>query len=165
MTSAYNFPSKSFNDELISHDTGLAAKSLLNKYQHQMDESFRDGIDVNQLISARSGMIDLLFNHIWQREEFDKIKACLVAVGGYGRGELHPKSDIDFLIILAEKPNTEVEKKISRLVTFLWDSDLMLVIVFGLLMTANLLQKMTLQFSQICLNQDLLQEINLSMNL
>ena len=111
MTSAYNFPSKSFNDELISHDTGLAAKSLLNKYQHQMDESFRDGIDVNQLISARSGMIDLLFNHIWQREEFDKIKACLVAVGGYGRGELHPKSDIDFLIILAEKPNTEVEKK------------------------------------------------------
>ena len=124
MTSAYNFPSKSFNDELISHDTGLAAKSLLNKYQHQMDESFRDGIDVNQLISARSGMIDLLFNHIWQREEFDKIKACLVAVGGYGRGELHPKSDIDFLIILAEKPNTEVEKKISRLVTFLWDSGL-----------------------------------------
>jgi len=124
MTSAYNFPSKSFNDELISHDTGLAAKSLLNKYQHQMDESFRDGIDVNQLISARSGMIDLLFNHIWQREEFDKIKACLVAVGGYGRGELHPKSDIDFLIILAEKPNTEVEKKISRLVAFLWDSGL-----------------------------------------
>lgn len=124
MTSTYNFPSKSFNDELISHETGLEAKSLLNKYQHQMDESFRDGIDVNQLISARSDMIDLLFYHIWQREELDKIKACLVAVGGYGRGELHPKSDIDFLIILAEKPNTEVEKKISRLVTFLWDSGL-----------------------------------------
>ena len=124
MISTYNFPSKIFNEELSFHNSGIQIKSILQKYQHEMDESFRDGTDVSHLINCRSYMIDLLLKHVWKKEGLCQVKSCLVAVGGYGRSELHPKSDIDFLIILSEKPSRDIEKKISSLVTFLWDSGL-----------------------------------------
>lgn len=47
--------------------------------------------------------------------------AALVAVGGYGRGELYPYSDLDLLILLPQDPNHEEEALLSALVTAMWD--------------------------------------------
>jgi len=47
-------------------------------------------------------------------------EASLIAVGGYGRGELHPASDVDVLILTAGDPMTLAEH-IEPLVMFLWD--------------------------------------------
>lgn len=47
--------------------------------------------------------------------------ATLTAVGGYGRGELYPYSDVDLLILLAEDPQPGDELKLSHCVTALWD--------------------------------------------
>ena len=47
--------------------------------------------------------------------------AALLAVGGYGRGELFPYSDIDLLILLAETPDDALRDKLEQLVQLFWD--------------------------------------------
>ena len=45
---------------------------------------------------------------------------CLVAVGGYGRGELNPLSDIDLLFLLSSKPNSHSDTFIQDAISVLW---------------------------------------------
>ena len=42
-------------------------------------------------------------------------------MGGYGRGELYPHSDVDLLILLPQAPSADDEAAIERLVAALWD--------------------------------------------
>jgi [protein-PII] uridylyltransferase len=49
---------------------------------------------------------------------------CLVAIGGYGRRELYPFSDIDLLFVYTDSAQVEAEKAISRVLHDLWDSKL-----------------------------------------
>ena len=50
-------------------------------------------------------------------------KLALAAVGGYGRGELHPQSDVDIMILTpSEQPLAAAERaQLEKLITFLWD--------------------------------------------
>ncbi|MGO1768200.1 MAG: nucleotidyltransferase domain-containing protein, partial [Advenella sp.] len=47
--------------------------------------------------------------------------ATLCAVGGYGRGELFPYSDIDLLILLQQPPTNDEKALLERFVSALWD--------------------------------------------
>ncbi len=44
-----------------------------------------------------------------------------MAVGGYGRGELHPASDVDVMVLLPPKQVTVPTEGIEAFLTFLWD--------------------------------------------
>jgi [protein-PII] uridylyltransferase len=46
---------------------------------------------------------------------------ALVAVGGYGRGELHPCSDIDIMVLLPKSDSADWQTDIERFLAFLWD--------------------------------------------
>lgn len=48
-------------------------------------------------------------------------EVAIVAVGGYGRGELFPYSDVDLMVLLAESPSKALEVQLSSLVGALWD--------------------------------------------
>ena len=50
--------------------------------------------------------------------------AALVAVGGYGRGELFPYSDIDVLVLLPAEPDEALAATVSAFVTACWDTGL-----------------------------------------
>ncbi|MDP2144441.1 MAG: [protein-PII] uridylyltransferase [Gallionella sp.] len=72
------------------------------------------------LLKAHCRLIDDYLRLIWQQLDMPAPLA-LIAVGGYGRGELYPKSDIDLLILLNEEPDESLQSKLQQLIGMLWD--------------------------------------------
>src|SRR5690606_29150601 len=62
----------------------------------------------------------ILLQDIWRTARISK-DVCLIAVGGYGRGELFPYSDIDLLILLPEQASAEINQSIASLIGLFWD--------------------------------------------
>ncbi|HAP92721.1 MAG TPA: hypothetical protein DCM52_04450, partial [Gammaproteobacteria bacterium] len=70
-------------------------KTQYQTLQQSLEADFlKDPDSVESIVLARSNGVDALLKDIWQTFEIDP-KLCLVAVGGFGRGELHLYSDID----------------------------------------------------------------------
>ncbi|OOS02055.1 [protein-PII] uridylyltransferase [Canicola haemoglobinophilus] len=78
-------------------------------------------LSVDQLIHNRSTFCDQLLIHLWQYFQLDQSHLTLIAVGGYGREELFPLSDLDVLLLGEEEPSAELEEKIATFIQFLWD--------------------------------------------
>lgn len=79
---------------------------------------------VTRLVWELSELIDAVLRDIWTLHLGDAPDAALVAVGGYGRRELHPGSDIDILILIAAEPGPPLLDAVERLMTLLWDTKL-----------------------------------------
>ena len=95
-------------------------KGALRDYRSTLAERFAVGAPAHELVCETAGFIDALLERVWRRFIPQTAEACLVAVGGYGRGELHPGSDIDLLILTTGDPSTLAEH-IEPLIMFLWD--------------------------------------------
>lgn len=76
--------------------------------------------DVHQLISKRTQFYDDILIQLWFQFGLEQSGAALIAVGGYGRGEMFPLSDLDFLV-LREQQDLQTEQKIEQFIQFLWD--------------------------------------------
>ena len=70
----------------------------------------------------RARLVDIALRAAWVRHagKFAEDLA-LVAVGGYGRGELHPSSDIDIMVLLPKSDSADWQPDIEKFLTFLWD--------------------------------------------
>ena len=76
---------------------------------------------VETLVHARADFVDQVLQKVWCQHHLDEHQISLMAVGGYGRGELHPHSDVDILILTQDNICSELEEYISAFVTELWD--------------------------------------------
>ncbi|MGR5207808.1 bifunctional uridylyltransferase/uridylyl-removing protein GlnD [Vibrio sp. PNB22_4_1] len=108
-----------FTDEQIKISE---LKQELEKFSAYQKQEFFSHHPVTNLVLSRAEYMDLFLNRLWQHFGFNDIhNISLIAVGGYGRGELHPLSDIDILILSNHRLPTALEAKISEFITLLWD--------------------------------------------
>ena len=85
-------------------------------------QEFNDGVSVESLILARSKFIDTLISSVWRFFfKNTETQVSLIAVGGYGRQELLPYSDIDLLFLATEASLQEHGETLEQIITFLWD--------------------------------------------
>jgi [protein-PII] uridylyltransferase len=100
----------------------MQLKKTLNNNNQQLLQDFNNGVNIKQLLHNRSDLIDSILSTLWQQNKLlENSLASLIAVGGYGRREMHPASDIDLLILLKEEPNTKEEELLSAFIASLWN--------------------------------------------
>ena len=84
--------------------------------------------DGQAAVAARSARVDELIRGLWQGEVAAEPKlangVALAAIGGYGRGQLFPYSDIDVLFLADRKEAEAARTAIRRVSQALWDSGL-----------------------------------------
>ena len=88
-------------------------------------QQFDAGASASTLVHGRAQFVDELLRTAWEQHFSPGDRLALVAVGGYGRGELHPHSDIDLMLLAGGwRMSSEVRARIQQFITFLWDTGL-----------------------------------------
>jgi [protein-PII] uridylyltransferase len=95
-------------------------RDVMNAVNQHFNNRFTEGEQIRTLVTERAAFIDRMLLHAWNQFPWDK-KIALIAVGGYGRLELHPYSDIDLLILSKRSNQQRYKQSISNFLTFLWD--------------------------------------------
>jgi len=101
-----------------------AVKSIYDTQKQQ----FQDQHNIVHLIRERAQAIDIILSMAWSYYHLDN-NAALLAVGGYGRGELHPYSDVDLLLLHDAEHDLEHESDSNKefidnlhlFIALLWD--------------------------------------------
>ncbi|MEQ1738536.1 MAG: DUF294 nucleotidyltransferase-like domain-containing protein, partial [Methyloglobulus sp.] len=97
-------------------------KQLIKQKNHELQEKFDPHLSVKDLLREKSDFIDNILTTSWQHFLADKAEnLCLIAVGGYGRRELFPHSDIDIVILLDSRNVSDYQEMLTNFLTFLWD--------------------------------------------
>ena len=116
------FDAGQFQAELSLKASPIAAfKKFIRAANATLDARFLAGRSVRRLVEDRAWFIDQMLIAAWSRFSWPDDGIALLAVGGYGRGELHPHSDIDLLILLAEEEQERFRDSIEGFLTLLWD--------------------------------------------
>lgn len=86
-----------------------------------LDNALNQQTPIREIVQTRCQALDKILQILFQFYELDKTNVALFATGGYGRGELHPHSDVDILLLSPNELDERQEHKISLLVASLWD--------------------------------------------
>ncbi len=95
-------------------------RARLQSGQQALRAAYAADGDALVLLRGRSALIDDVLRELWQDSGLPASLA-LVAVGGYGRGELYPASDIDLLLLLPGAPDARLTGQLEALVGLFWD--------------------------------------------
>src|SRR5271169_2809099 len=102
--------------------------SLSNMIKAQLEEESAEirhahfaGAGGNEVVQRRTGLIDRLLRDAHTHLSFTVRMPSLIAIGGYGRGELNPHSDIDILFLCRDEDD---RNRTPELLYVLWDAGL-----------------------------------------
>ena len=105
--------------------TAAHLRADLERREEEIRSRFEAGAPAAELVAERAGAVDEALRGAWERLGMDG-DAALVAVGGYGRGELHPASDVDLLVLVGSRRAGTLRRRRSdaRIESFIaaaWD--------------------------------------------
>ncbi|WP_425410162.1 [protein-PII] uridylyltransferase [Hyphococcus sp.] len=113
--------------ERAGQDHGATGKVLKNAITQLRRQTMRDVVRGDRIAARLSKgveeMIVTLFRHVGENVK-DEIAIC--AVGGFGRAELAPYSDVDLLFLHHEQHAEELTDKLNDILYPLWDSGMKL---------------------------------------
>ena len=95
-------------------------RAQLAQGRERLHADFVARSDPPRLLRGLARLTDEVVVGAW-REAAVPSSSALVGVGGYGRGELFPHSDVDVLILLPKAADDGCAKAIERLLASLWD--------------------------------------------
>jgi [protein-PII] uridylyltransferase len=95
-------------------------KGQLKTGRQMVIEGFREDGMPEKLLRRLRQVVDEVLVTAWNEAALPP-EAALVAVGGFGRGELFPHSDVDLLILLHQAPDEATRGRLEELVQLLWD--------------------------------------------
>ncbi|MFS8084983.1 MAG: [protein-PII] uridylyltransferase, partial [Acidobacteriota bacterium] len=95
-------------------------RQTLREGRAQLREQYFARPEAGILLHRHRQLVDSILRGLWADYRLPQSLA-LVAVGGYGRGELYPHSDVDVLILRPEATAKEHEPAIGRFLSALWD--------------------------------------------
>ena len=106
-----------------------AARSYLDHHRTFCRERHERGATGREVVQCVTAMIDTLVQSLYRcaaAEYPTQGKACaaVIALGGYGRGELNPLSDIDVMFYCSELNKDLAEKIAERVLYLMWDLNL-----------------------------------------
>src|SRR2546423_1281866 len=107
-------------------------KKFLKVEEHRLRLKHQAGGGGREICARRAELVDVLLRYVFggaaattRGNGEPKIPLALIALGGYGRGELNPFSDID-VMLLHHRPAAEIspdlEEMVEQVLYLLWDS-------------------------------------------
>ena len=100
------------------------ARASLNASDARLAKRFDQGDEVDRLVALRARTADQLLKEAWARCMPADAPLALFAVGGYGRGELFPQSDLDLLVLAEADAQQAHHAPLSCFFAMLWDAGL-----------------------------------------
>ena len=102
------------------NDLGVSLRSDLRAERALLIAAFKAGGRVETLLRGLTACVDRTLARLARSQGLSR-RVAIVAVGGYGRGELFPHSDVDILIVLPENAGDTELAAIEGLIGMLWD--------------------------------------------
>lgn len=103
---------------------------LLEQFRNDLNQRFRSSAHAGACIRALSSRIDKELRTLWAELVSARVPAqspagapgaCLIATGGYGRGQLFPGSDVDILLLCAEGRSPALDAAVRAFLAAAWD--------------------------------------------
>ena len=103
---------------ITSEDEALVEK--LKGEISQIEDDYWKGLPIAKLLAGLTDVIDRAIKSLWIEVFGDEREISLFAIGGYGRGEMFPRSDIDLLILSEDTSHwrPQIEDFIQRIYNF-----------------------------------------------
>ncbi|OGP10517.1 MAG: [protein-PII] uridylyltransferase [Deltaproteobacteria bacterium RIFCSPLOWO2_12_FULL_43_16] len=132
---SFNSTSQSLHPiDLTGNDILSRVKEYLKSGVETLRERHRQGASGFEIVQGYTVLIDTFLKTLFERieaevksqrvKESESQRTAIVALGGYGRGELNIKSDIDLMLLYSNKLTPYIEKLTQRMLYILWDTGL-----------------------------------------